>query len=449
MALALVGINHNTANIELREKVAFPPEIVESALAEIYALPPIREVVIVSTCNRTEIYLDFIEGDSEAPASDELAQNRQLADRQAEVVSWLSKFHDLEASELEQCSYSFASEDVVRHLMKVSCGLDSMVLGEPQILGQIKSAYAVSKDQKVVEQSLGRAFEEAFSIAKQVRTDTAIGENPVSVAYAAVTLAERIFSDLPSLSVLLIGAGRTIELVVKHLVEKGVSEIVVANRTLDNALEIANRFDAHGVLLSDIPEQLIAADIVVSSTNSQLPLLGKGAVERALKQRKHKPMLLIDLAVPRDIEAEVSQIADAYLYSIDDISDVIEDSVNSRADAAAQAESIIERGVEDYRKGLRSLNAVSTLRAFRDKADAIREGELERALKALEKGESADVVLSGLARSLTQKLIHSPSVQMKKASAAGRDELLELTAELFELSSESKPSAGEETDKKK
>ncbi len=449
MALVLVGINHNTANIELREKVAFPPEIVESALAEIYALPPIREVVIVSTCNRTEIYLDFIEGDSEAPASDELAQNRQLADRQAEVVSWLSKFHDLEASELEQCSYSFASEDVVRHLMKVSCGLDSMVLGEPQILGQIKSAYAVSKDQKVVEQSLGRAFEEAFSIAKQVRTDTAIGENPVSVAYAAVTLAERIFSDLPSLSVLLIGAGRTIELVVKHLVEKGVSEIVVANRTLDNALEIANRFDAHGVLLSDIPEQLIAADIVVSSTNSQLPLLGKGAVERALKQRKHKPMLLIDLAVPRDIEAEVSQIADAYLYSIDDISDVIEDSVKSRADAAAQAESIIERGVEDYRKGLRSLNAVSTLRAFRDKADAIREGELERALKALEKGESADVVLSGLARSLTQKLIHSPSVQMKKASAAGRDELLELTAELFELSSESKPSAGEETDKKK
>ena len=449
MALVLVGINQNTANIEMREKVAFPPEIVESALAEIYALPPIREVVIVSTCNRTEIYLDFVEGDSEAPAGDTLAQNRQLLDRQAQVVAWLSKFHDLEASELEQCCYSYASEDVVRHLMKVSCGLDSMVLGEPQILGQIKSAYAVSKGQQVVEQSLGRAFEEAFSIAKQVRTDTAIGENPVSVAYAAVTLAERIFSDLPSLSVLLIGAGRTIELVVKHLVEKGVSEIVVANRTLDNALEIANRFDAHGVLLCDIPEQLIKADIVVSSTNSQLPLLGKGAVERALKQRKHKPMLLVDLAVPRDIEAEVSEIADAYLYSIDDISDVIEDGVKSRADAAAQAESIIERGVENYRKALRSLNAVSTLRALRDKADAIREGELERALKALEKGESAEAVVSSLARSLTQKLVHSPSVQMKKASAAGRDELLELTAELFELSSESKPNAGEETGKKK
>lgn len=448
MALVLVGINHNTANIELREKVAFPPEIVESALAEILALPTIEEVVIVSTCNRTELYLDFTERE-EQPASDELAQNRLLLDRQAEVIAWLSKFHSLEASALEQCSYSYGNEDVIRHLMKVSCGLDSMVLGEPQILGQIKSAYAVSKDQAVVGQALGRAFEEAFSIAKQVRTDTAIGENPVSVAYAAVTLAERIFSDLPSLGVLLIGAGRTIELVVKHLVDKGVHKIVVANRTLDNALEIANRFNAHGVLLSEIPEQLVKADIVVSSTNSQLPLLGKGAVERALKQRKHKPMLLVDLAVPRDIEPEVAEIDDAYLYSIDDISEVIEDSVKSRADAAAQAESIIERGVEDYLRQLRSLNAVSTLRALRDKADAIRERELERALKALEKGEPADAVISNLARSLTQKLVHSPSVQMKKASAEGRDDLLELTAELFELSADSAAETAAQTDKKK
>ena len=449
MALVLIGINHNTANIETREKVAFPPEIVESALSEVYALPSVREAVIVSTCNRTEIYLDFAGDDAETPASDEFAQDRQLLGRHVKVVAWLSKFHDIEASMLEQCSYTYASEDVVRHLMKVSCGLDSMVLGEPQILGQIKSAYAVSKGQEVVGQSLGRAFEEAFSIAKQVRTETAIGENPVSVAYAAVTLAERIFSDLPSLNVLLIGAGRTIELVVKHLVDKGVRQIVVANRTLDNALEIASRFDAHGVLLSDIPEQLVKADIVVSSTNSQLPLLGKGAVERALKQRKHKPMLLVDLAVPRDIEAEVSDIPDAYLYSIDDISAVIDDGVKSRADAAEQAESIIERGVENYRKQLRSLNAVSTLRALRDKASTIREKELERALTALEKGKSAEAVLTSLARSLTQKLVHSPSVQMKKASAQGRDELLKLTVELFELSSEPKSNVDKETDKKK
>ena len=444
MALVLVGINHNTANIEMREKVAFPPEIVESALAEVYALPRIEEVVIVSTCNRTEIYLDFTEVEHHGDGSNVLFSNRLLLDQQAQLLAWLAQFHDLQASELESCSYSFANEDVVRHLMKVSCGLDSMVLGEPQILGQIKSAYAVSKDQSVVGQSLSRAFEAAFSIAKQVRTDTAIGENPVSVAYAAVTLAERIFSDLPSLGVLLIGAGRTIELVVKHLVDKGVSKIVVANRTLDNALEIANRFNAHGVLLSDIPEQLVHADIVVSSTNSQLPLLGKGAVERALKQRKHKPMLLVDLAVPRDIEPEVAEIADAFLYSIDDISEVIEDGVKSRAEAAAQAESIIERGVEEYLKQLRSLNAVGTLRAFREKADAIREQELARALKALGKGEPADSVINNLARTLTRKLVHSPSVQMKKASAEGRDDLLELTVELFELGT--KPQADSDED---
>jgi glutamyl-tRNA reductase len=431
MSLLLVGINHNTANIELREKVAFPPEIVGSALSRIYALAEVDEVVIVSTCNRTEIYLDYRAAAETEPEAK--TEQVQLPQRHQAIVTWLAEFQDMSAEELAACSYYFDDEDVVRHLMKVSCGLDSMVLGEPQILGQIKSSYAVSKDMQVVGSALGRAFQEAFSIAKEVRTDTAIGESPVSVAYAAVTLAERIFSKLDSLSVLLIGAGRTVELVAMHLVDKGVHQIVVANRTLDNALELAEKFSAHGVLLSEIPEQLVRADIVVSSTNSQLPLLGKGAVERALKRRKHKPMLLIDLAVPRDIEAEVSEVADAYLYTVDDISEVIEDSQKSRAEAAAQAESIIERGIEEYRKLVRSLNAVSTLRAFRNKADAIREQELQRALKALEKGEPATAVLEALARGITNKLIHSPSVRMKSASAEGRDELLELTQELFEL----------------
>jgi len=427
MALALVGINHTTANIALREKVAFPPEIVGDALRQVRDLSYVEEVVIVSTCNRTELYLKF---NVQEQASD---QDQLILQHKETIVSWLSGFHELEVSELQESTYFFAEQDVVQHLMKVSCGLDSMVLGEPQILGQIKSAYAVSQDMDLVGAALGRLFQGAFSIAKEVRTDTAIGENPVSVAYAAVTLAERIFSNLSSLSVLLIGAGRTIELVAKHLVEKGVSSIVVANRTLDNALEIAGKFDANGVLLSDIPEQLINADIVVSSTNSQLPLLGKGAVEQALKQRKHKPMLLIDLAVPRDIEAEVGEVADAYLYSVDDISEVIEDNVKSRAEAAEQAQSIIARGVDEYQKQLRSLNAVSTLRAFRDKADSIRDQELQRALKALEKGESADAILESLARAITNKLTHAPSVQMKKASSEGRDELIQLTQELFDL----------------
>ena len=439
MALVLVGINHNTANIALREKVAFPPEIVSDALKQVRGLDAVDEVVIVSTCNRTEIYLEFKVADENSAAGTGPTENRALRDRQQIVVNWLAEFHQMSTADLAQCSYFFGDADVVCHLMKVCCGLDSMVLGEPQILGQIKSAYAMSRDLNVVGSTLGHAFQEAFSIAKEVRTDTAIGENPVSVAYAAVTLAERIFSNLSSLHVLLIGAGRTIELVTRHLVDKGASEIVVANRTLANALELASKFDAHGVLLSEIPEQLVTADIVVSCTNSQLPLLGKGAVEHALKQRKHKPMLLIDLAVPRDIEAEVGEIADAYLYSVDDISGVIDDSVKSRAEAAAQAESIIERGVAEYLRQVRSLNAVTTLRAFRDQADSIRDKELQRAIRALEKGDPADSVLESLARAITNKLIHSPSVQMKKASAEGRDDLLQLTQELYQLDRDDEP----------
>ena len=427
MALVLLGINHNTASIDLREKVAFPPEIVGDAISQLKATDHVDEAIIVSTCNRTELYLET------SLVTDAIGDSEQ---HQRLVVEWLAGFHQLSADELMQCSYCYWHEDVVRHLMKVSCGLDSMVLGEPQILGQIKSSFAVSKDMGAVGVSLGRAFEEAFSIAKEVRTDTAIGENPVSVAYAAVALAERIFSNLPSLSILLIGAGRTIELVARHMADKGVNQIAVANRTLDHALELARKFDAHGVLLSDIPEQLVNADIVVSSTNSQLPLLGKGAVERALKQRRHKPMLLIDLAVPRDIEAEVGEIADAYLYSVDDISEGIDDGVKSRTEAAQQAQSIIERGVEEYQRRLRSLNAVATLRAFRDKAELIRDVEIQRAVKALEKGETADKVVESVARAITNKLIHSPSVQMKKASSEGRDELLLLIQELFELDSD-------------
>ena len=422
MALLLVGINHTTASIDLREKVAFPSAIISDALSDLMALPAVAEAVVVSTCNRTEIYVDL--------TVDHTADAEPLL---RPVVEWLSRYHDLNPEALAQSCYFHKGSEVVRHLMRVSCGLDSMILGEPQILGQIKSAFALSKDHDAVGAALGRAFQGAFSIAKEVRTETAIGESPVSVAYAAAVLADRIFSDLPSLTVLLIGAGRTIELVARHLVERGVRSLVVANRTLDNALEIAGRFDAVGALLSEIPERLIDADIVVSSTNSQLPLLGKGAVERALKTRRHKPMLLIDLAVPRDIEQEVGQVADAYLYSIDDISEVIEDSQNSREEAAQQARSIIERGVEAFQKQLRSLNAVTTLKAFRDKADGIRALELEKAFKAIQKGEAPEAVIESLARNLTNKLIHSPSVQMKRASAEGREEMLEHVRELFDL----------------
>ena len=433
MSLLLVGINHKTADISLREKVAFPPEIISDALRQIRTLPGIREVVLLSTCNRTELYINGVHSTFSDDDQSKQCKDSLVNQRVNQVVDWLADFHKFQSSDLRNSIYSLSGVEVVKHLMKVSCGLDSLVLGEPQILGQIKSAFALAKDLNLVDSSLNRVFNAAFSIAKEVRTDTAIGENPVSVAYAATLLAERIFSDLESLSILLIGAGRTIELVATHFKEKRVSSITVANRTLDNALEIAHKFKGKGVLLSDIPEQLEAVDIVVSSTNSQLPLLGKGSVERALQRRKHRPMLLIDLAVPRDIEAQVGDIADAYLYSIDDISGAIEDNVKSRSEAAIQAETIIDRGAREYVKQLRSLNAVSTLKAFRDKTDQIRSKEVERAMKSLNNGDSAEKVLESLARAITNKFTHAPSVQLRHASSEGRTELIDLMNELFEL----------------
>lgn len=436
MALVLLGINHNTANVSLREQVAFPPERLNDALRQVESLAGVNEAVIVSTCNRTELYVD-VDCNNDAQGQDIAVSEAGQHAHQQQLLSWLSDFHDVNFEELSGCSYFSWYEDVIRHLMRVACGLDSMVLGEPQILGQIKSAYAVGKELGVAKGQLGRAFQEAFSIAKEVRTDTAIGENPVSVAYASVTLAEQIFSDFGSLNALLIGAGHTIELVARHLTERGLSQIVIANRTLGNAVNLGEKFGARGVLLSDIPEELETADIVVSSTNSQLPLLGKGAVERALKVRRHKPMLLVDLAVPRDIEPEVGQIADAYLYSVDDIRDVIEDGVKSRAQAAEQAATIIERGVENYQRQQRELNAVATLREYRERADAIREAELEKAMKMLARGAEPEAVLASLARGVTNKLIHAPSVKMKQASADGRDDVVQLTRELFDLNGDS------------
>lgn len=318
-------------------------------------------------------------------------------------------------------------------MIVVSSGLDSMVLGEPQIFGQMKSAFSVAQEAKTVGSELARIFPHVFSVAKKVRTDTAIGKNPVSVAYAAVNLSRHIFSDLSQNNALLIGAGETIELVATHLAEGGVKKIVVANRTLDRASELAKKFNAEAVMLSDIPEQLATADIVISSTASQLPILGKGAVEQALKQRKHRPMLMIDIAVPRDIEEQVSDLDDVYLYTVDDLTEIIDENRRNRESEVIKADVIIDEGVADYLQRLRSLDVVSTLTAFRRSAEDTRNTELDKALKNLAKGESPDRVLSQLARNLTNKLIHKPSIAMKEAGAQGREDLISWTHDLFGL----------------
>jgi len=431
MSLLVLGINHNTASVAVREKVAFAPELMQQALQDACTRAGLAEAAILSTCNRTELYC--------LPASD-TPDAGAARDR---VLHWLCDYHGLPEAELKHAVYCHDEANAVRHLMRVASGLDSMVLGEPQILGQMKSAYAVAQQASTLGSQLFRVFEDVFSVAKQVRTETAIGENPVSVAFAAVTLAQQIFTDIHKQTALMIGAGRTIELVVQHLKESGVNDIVVANRTLTNALELKRKYGVREILLADIPDVLPGIDIVVSSTASQLPILGKGAVERALKARRHRPIFMVDLAVPRDIEPEVAELDDVYLYTVDDLKEVIDSNLKNRQEAAREAEAIIDNGVLVHLRKLRGLGVVSTLRSYREKAEVIRDAELDKAVKALEKGSDPQEVVRSLARLLTNKLIHAPSVQLKKAGADGQHDLVRLAEQLFEL--EASPEAGHPT----
>ncbi|VXB56786.1 glutamyl tRNA reductase [Pseudomonas sp. 8AS] len=415
MAFIALGINHKTASVDVRERVAFTPEQLVEALQQLCHATPSREAAILSTCNRSELYLE---------------QEQLSAD---EVLQWLADYHQLNLAELRACAYVHQDNDAVRHMMRVASGLDSMVLGEPQILGQMKSAYAVAREAGTVGPLLGRLFQATFSTAKTVRTDTAIGENPVSVAFAAVSLAKQIFADLHRSQALLIGAGETISLVARHLHDQGIKRIVVANRTLERASSLAEQFGAHAILLADIPDELINSDIVISSTASQLPILGKGAVERALKKRRHKPIFMVDIAVPRDIEPEVGELDDVYLYTVDDLHEVIEENLKSRQGAAQAAEELVSAGAADFMQRLRALAAVDVLKAYRQQAERLRDEELAKAQRLLSNGAPADEVLAQLARGLTNKLLHAPSVQLKKISADGRLDALAVAQELFAL----------------
>jgi glutamyl-tRNA reductase len=421
MNLIALGINHNSAAVEVRERVAFAPEQVSEALADACVAAAVEEVVILSTCNRTELYTVVPQGI--APA-----------DKAAELIDWMARYHHLAVEDLRRAAYHFEAERALRHIVQVASGLDSMVLGEPQILGQMKSAYAVAADAGTVGGELGRLFPRVFAIAKRVRTDTAIGENPVSVAYAAVDLAGHIFTDLGRCNALLVGAGDTIELVARHLIEAGLKRIVIANRTLGRARELAQKFGAGAVLLAEIPEQLLDADIVVTSTASQLPILGKGAVEQAIRARKHRPMLMVDIAVPRDIEPQVGDLRDIYLYSVDDLRGIVDRNLRSRRDEARKADVIIAEGVRQYLDEIRSLGAVDVVKEYRQMAERLREQELQRARRGLARGEDPQLVVAQLARAITNKLIHAPTTGLKQASIEGRLDLLAGARSLLGLS---------------
>ncbi|MCO1333765.1 glutamyl-tRNA reductase [Microbulbifer sp. OS29] len=412
MPILTLGINHDSAPVEVRERVAFAPEVMPGALGDARAALGCRELAILSTCNRTEIY-----GSVEAEP----------------LLQWLSEYHQVPLEQLKSCAYVYSEEEAVRHMMRVACGLDSLVLGEPQILGQIKSAYAVARESGSVGSELHRVFQRVFTVAKKVRTETAIGENPVSVAYAAVSLASRIFTDLKKQTALLIGAGETVELVARHLLDQGVKQVIVANRTLSRAELLAESFGAEAILLADIPEHLARADIVISSTASQLPILGKGAVESALRKRRHRPMFMVDIAVPRDIESEVGELDDVYLYTVDDLRGVIDEGKRSREKAAEAAREIITAAAAEFTQDSRSLGAVDSIRSYRQRAQKVSSAELERVLLQLDKGEDPRRLMEQLARSLTNKLIHAPTVSLKKATAEGDLERLRIAREIVGL----------------
>jgi len=415
MYLTVLGINHRTAPVEVRGRVAFPPEQLGRALAEIRELEGVHEAAILSTCNRTELYC----------SRDDIFPQP--------LEAWLCRFHHLEPETLRPHVYNYLQEEAVRHILRVASGLDSMILGEPQILGQMKASYQQALANHSIDTLVNRLFQHTFSVAKQIRTDTAIGASPVSVAFAAVSLARQIFGNLEQQTALLIGAGETIELAARHLHEKGTGKLIIANRTVSRAHELAAQFNGYGIELGEIPAHLAEADIVISSTGSSEPLLNQAMVRTALRGRKHRPVLMVDIAVPPDITADVGELDDVYLYTVDDLTQVIEDNLRSRQEAARQAEDIIDAQVERFMAWTRSLDAVPTLRAYREHAERIGETELARATRQLAGGKPAQQVIESLARNLVRKLTHDPSVNLRSAAADGELGIVEAVRTLFQL----------------
>ncbi|TPQ29202.1 glutamyl-tRNA reductase [Methylomonas koyamae] len=415
MTLLAVGINYNTAPVAVRERLAFPSEALEATLKNLWSIREISEAAILSTCNRTEFYCQ--------------AEH----DAQSSLVTWIADTKQIKPAEFTPYLYSYKDSQSIRHMFRVACGLDSMILGEPQILGQMKTAYHAASQAGTLGRNLSKLFQHTFSAAKKVRTDTAIGSSPVSVAFAAVQLAQQIFDKLSDQTALLIGAGETIELTARHLFQHGIGRIIIANRTYDKAHVLATQFNGYAISLAELPNHLAEADIVVSSTASQLPILGKGRVESAIKIRKHKPMFMVDLAVPRDIEAEVGQLRDVYLYTVDDLQHTVNQNMDSRRRAAEQAEEIIDTQVEHFLAWLRSQGAQETIRDFRAQAEKTRDEALQRAIAQLNTGANAEDVLQRLAHTLTNKLIHTPCAQLRDAGANERHDLIAASREIFKL----------------
>ena len=413
MPLYALGLNHATAPVKVREQVAFQPDTLGAALRDLIAQPSIDEAAILSTCNRTEVYVNAADA--------------------APVARWLENFHRVPADSLEPYVYTLPQDRAVSHAFRVASGLDSMVLGEPQILGQMKQAVRSAEAAGTLGLILNRLFQRTFAVAKDVRSNTEIGSASISMAAAAVKLAERIYPSLSEQNLLLIGAGEMIDLAAAHFAARKPKSITVANRTLERGAQLAARFGAASISLNELPERLAQFDIVVTSTASSLPILGKGLLERAIKSRRHMPMFIVDLAVPRDVEPEAAELDDVFLYSVDDLANIVKDNLQIRADALAQAEAMIAEQAQSFLRWLDGRSVIPTLTALQDHHEVLRAAEVERARRLLAGGTSPEQVVEQLARGLTNKFLHAPAQALTRAGDAERAQLLAMLHHIYRL----------------
>ncbi|GAP34865.1 glutamyl-tRNA reductase [Piscinibacter sakaiensis] len=418
MSVIALGLNHQTAPLDLRGRFALSPERMAPtlhAVRERLRLP--SEVALVSTCNRTELYVGAEAGSAESLVGP--------------AVDWFAGMGQIGASTLREHAYVLQGGAAARHAFRVASGLDSMVLGEPQILGQMKQAVREADQAGTLGTTLHQMFQRSFAVAKEVRSSTEIGNHSISMAAAIVRLAAQLFEDLGELKVLFVGAGEMIELVCTHFSARAPRQVVVANRTVERGERLARRFGGEAMRLSDLPQRLSEFDVVVSCTASSVPIVGLGAVERALKARRHRPMFMVDLAVPRDIEPEVARLSDVYLYTVDDLSTLVQSAGAKRQAAVAQAEAIIETGVQGFVSWLGQRDTVPLIQALQAQAAQWREAELARARKLLAKGESVDAVLEALSRGLTQKMMHGALVELQSGDGSRREQAADTVTRLF------------------
>jgi glutamyl-tRNA reductase len=411
MSINVLGLNHKTAPLALREKVAFGEERLAAALRTLREESGVAEAVIVSTCNRTELYWS---GSATG----------------AELSLWLERHHGNNLG-LASSLYVLQEHLAVAHAFNVASGLDSMVLGEPQILGQLKDAYRVAQESGSTGPWLNKLFQAAFSAAKRVRSETQVGANAVSLASAAVSLARRMYADLGSRSALMIGAGEMIDLAARHFASAGVKRMVIANRTLTRAQTLASEMKAYAVALDALDKELAEADIVVSCTASPVPLITKAGAAAAIKRRRHRPIFMVDLAVPRDIEPEVADLSDVYLFSIDDLKKLVEENLQQREAAAGDARLLLEEEVARFLAEARAHDAGPAIRTLRQRADTIRSHTVEHARRMLQAGRPADEVIDYLANTLTNRLLHGPTQALRQASESSDPDLARLLARLL------------------